>query len=157
MIRGHELAMLLRGAYLTLHRQAQQLFAPFGVTADQFVLLTLLAKQDDVIQQDLVRRSFSDPNTVRAILVLLEKQKLVSRRAYEHDGRARIVHLTSKGRKLHRILMRQSCAFHQAVAACLPADESNAVAGFLAGVRGNMNAGNACGKATPLAKRRNGT
>jgi len=153
MVRGHHLAMLLRGAYLTLHRQAQQLFAPFGVTADQFVLLTLLAEQDGVIQQDLVRRSFSDPNTVRAILVLLEKQGLISRREHEHDGRARIVQLTSKGRRLQRTLMQQSRAFHAAVSACLPEERWDAVTGCLAGVRKSMSVRKTRGKSTSLERR----
>ena len=153
MVRGHQLAMLLRSAYLTLHRQAQQLFAPFGVTADQFVLLTLLVEQDGVIQQDLVRRSSSDPNTVRAILVLLEKQGLVSRREHEHDGRARMVQLTSKGRSLQRLLMQQSRAFHQAVSANVPKEHWDAVVGCLEGVRESTSAKRTRGKRKSVERR----
>jgi MarR family transcriptional regulator, organic hydroperoxide resistance regulator len=153
MARGQQLAMLLRGAYLTMHRQAQQVFAPFGATADQFVLLSLLAEQDGVIQQDLVRRSFSDPNTVRAILVLLEKRGLVTRRNHQHDGRARLVHLTPKGRTLYGVLLRQSRAFHQAVAACLPAGDWDAVANCLGGIPDRMNTERACGKTGPVHRR----
>jgi len=43
-----------------------------GITADQFVILACLEEQDEVTQQDLVRRAASDPSTVRAMLVLME-------------------------------------------------------------------------------------
>ena len=46
MTRGHDIAMHLRSAYLTLHRRAQNHFSEFGVTADQYVILTLLAQKD---------------------------------------------------------------------------------------------------------------
>ena len=36
------LGVRLRGAYLTFHRRANAHFEPFGVTADQFVVLTSL-------------------------------------------------------------------------------------------------------------------
>ena len=44
MHRGHELAMLLRKAYLAFHRRANARIVRSGVTADQFVLLTMLAR-----------------------------------------------------------------------------------------------------------------
>jgi len=62
---GHVLAMHLRRAYLTLHRRADARFAAFELTADQFVVLTLLAEKEAVTQQHLTRRSLSDPNTKR--------------------------------------------------------------------------------------------
>src|SRR4051812_35769824 len=40
---GHNLALGLRAAYLWMHRRANAVFSRFGLTADQFVLLTALA------------------------------------------------------------------------------------------------------------------
>jgi MarR family transcriptional regulator, lower aerobic nicotinate degradation pathway regulator len=97
--QAHELAMALRGAYLTMHRRADAYLARHGVTADQFVLLNLLAQESEVTQQTLVVRAFSDPNTVRTMLVLLEGRGLVTRKRHPVDGRARSVSLTGKGRK----------------------------------------------------------
>lgn len=37
-----QLPMVLRAAYLALHRQSDHRFAEYGVTADQFVLLATL-------------------------------------------------------------------------------------------------------------------
>jgi DNA-binding MarR family transcriptional regulator len=94
------IAMRLRTAYLALHRQTGARLARHGVTADQFVCLIFLAEQDGITQQQLVRRASSDPNTVRAMLVLLEKRGLVSRDPHPTDGRARRVSITRKGRAL---------------------------------------------------------
>jgi hypothetical protein len=46
--QAHDLARALRGAYLTMHRRADAYFARYGVTADQFVLLNLLARESAV-------------------------------------------------------------------------------------------------------------
>ena len=77
MTSGHEIAMGLRAAYWSMHRQTNAHLAPQGATAEQFVVLALLAKEDGITQQELGRRATSDPNTIRAMLVLLEKRGLV--------------------------------------------------------------------------------
>jgi DNA-binding MarR family transcriptional regulator len=101
---GHDLAMALRAAYLAMHRRADAAFARHGVTADQFVLLAALAGGDALTQRDLARRTASDPNTVRAMLLLRERRGLVARGPHPTDGRARRVTLTPKGRRAYRTL-----------------------------------------------------
>jgi DNA-binding MarR family transcriptional regulator len=97
--------MRLRGAYLTFHRFANAHFEQFGVTSDQFVVLTLLAEQDGITQNEVVEQAFSDPNTIGAMLARLEKKDLIRRERHPHDGRARCVYLTLQGRKLQRQLL----------------------------------------------------
>lgn len=92
-----ELPLALRSAYLTLHRRSDAVFAEYGITADQFVLLATLARGQAMTQRELAARMTSDPSTVRAMLVLLEKQGLVSRAAHPTDARARTVTLTKTG------------------------------------------------------------
>lgn len=99
-----ELPMALRAAYLAMHRQSDLQFADHGVTADQFVLLATLARGDAITQRELARRMPSDPSTVRAMLVLLEKQGLVEREIHPSDSRARTVSLTSAGKRKFRKL-----------------------------------------------------
>ena len=108
MASRREVARALRAAYLALHRRTNACFAPDGVTADQFVLLSALADADAVTQQDLVRRLSSDPNTVRAMLLLLEARGLVARESHPADGRARCVRLTVKGRQVFEQLWARS-------------------------------------------------
>jgi len=104
MATGHDLAMALRAAYLALHRRTDGALARHGITADQFVLLAALARGDAVTQRDLARRTASDPNTVRAMLLLLEDRGLVARRRHPTDARARTVTLTPKGRRTYEAL-----------------------------------------------------
>ena len=94
-----ELPMALRAAYVALHRRSEAHFAKYGVTADQFVLLATLARGDALTQRELARRMPSDPSTVRAMLVLLEKQGLVLRDSHPSDSRARTAALTAAGKR----------------------------------------------------------
>jgi DNA-binding MarR family transcriptional regulator len=96
--------MALRRAYLAMHRRTDAALARHGVTADQFVLLAALADGEAVTQQELAARTASDKNTVRAMLLLLEKQGLVTRLPHPTDRRARIVALTIAGRRIYRVL-----------------------------------------------------
>ena len=99
-----ELATALRVAYMALHRRSDAQFARYGVTADQFVLLATLARGHALTQRELARRMPSDPSTVRAMLVLLEKRRLVRRDTHPTDGRARTVSLTAAGKRKFRQL-----------------------------------------------------
>ncbi len=117
------LGMRLRAAYLSMHRTFQAHFAPFGITADQFVVLSLLAEEDGIIQRELVRRTCSDANTVTALLRLLERKGLIRRVRHDDDGRARCVHLTPEGRRLQRELVRSSEHLHRQLRESMPSDE----------------------------------
>jgi len=108
MTQANQLPRLLRAAYFAMHRVSDAHFASRGITADQFVLLARLAEKDAVMQQDLVRRTASDPSTIRAMLVLLEGRGLVVRERHPADGRARKVSLTTKGRRLYERLFTTS-------------------------------------------------
>ncbi|KAA5546305.1 MarR family transcriptional regulator [Roseiconus nitratireducens] len=82
-----------------LHRQSDAAFAPYGVTADQFVLMARLSEGGAMTQKELANRMPSDPSTVRAMLVLLEGRGLVRRERHPTDGRARMAALTKVGRR----------------------------------------------------------
>jgi DNA-binding MarR family transcriptional regulator len=96
----HEIAMSLRGAYLTMHRQADAGLAPYGLTADQFVVLAALSDGAVLTQAEVSRRTYSDPNTAGAMLALLAGRGLVRRMRHPADGRARTVALTPKGKRV---------------------------------------------------------
>ena len=132
MAPGHSLPLGLRAAYLAMHRRTNACLAKTGCTADQFVLLGLLAHEDAVTQQELVRRASSDPNTVRAMLVLLEKRGLIARVGHPTDGRARSVILTEKGRRLHRRQMADTEPLRKRMRALFRPGEAEALADSLA-------------------------
>ena len=131
MTSGREVARALRAAYLALHRQTNDCLAGDGVTADQFVLLATLAEADAVTQQELVRRVGSDPNTVRAMLLLLEGRGLVARERHPADGRARCVTLTAKGRRTFETLLTKSEGLRARLLAAFRPDEVTALVGLL--------------------------
>jgi DNA-binding MarR family transcriptional regulator len=103
-----ELPRILRTTYFAMHRISDRHFARQGVTADQFVLLACLAQEDGITQQELARRASSDPSTIRAMLLLLEGRALVARERDPQDSRARLVTLTSKGRRAYDRLLKTS-------------------------------------------------
>jgi DNA-binding MarR family transcriptional regulator len=131
MVTGHEIAMGLRAAYWSMHRRTDACFAKYGVTANQFVLLVLLTEEDRITQQQLVRRACSDPNTVRAMLVLLENRGLVARERDPDDGRARNVVLTRKGRRTYDKLLEQSEPLREQLLGIFQSDEADELVGFL--------------------------
>lgn len=104
----NSLTMQLRGAYGLIRRAAQTRLADTDATVDQVVIMTLLAEEDGLTQKDLVERAFSDPSTVRAMLLLLEQRGLVRREVCDEDARARRVYLTSDGRRQQKALVRRS-------------------------------------------------
>ena len=126
MVTGHEIAMGLRTAYWAMHRRTDACFARYGVTANQFVLLALLAEDDGITQQQLVRRASSDPNTIRAMLVLLETRGLVSRERNPNDRRAHNVTLTRKGRQTYNMLLEKSEPLRKQLLAVFQPEQADA-------------------------------
>jgi DNA-binding MarR family transcriptional regulator len=101
MTAGKDVARGLKIAYALMHRQTQALLSRHDMTTEQFVLMALLNLEDGVTQNELAHRAASDPNTIRAMLVLMENSGLVIRRPHENDRRAHKVTLTARGRRLY--------------------------------------------------------
>lgn len=127
MAEGHEIAMALRRAYLTMHRQADAALAPFELTANQFVLLALLNEQDGVSQRDLVDRASSDPNSIRPVLQALEVKGYVERRPDPSDGRAWIVEITRSGSSTYARVRRRTEDFRRRLLSGLDPAEADAL------------------------------
>ena len=118
------LPLELRAAYLFMHRSSDVQFGKFGVTADQFVLLATLARGHALTQRELAARMPSDPSTVRAMLVLLERRGLVTRNIHPTDGRARTVALTDLGRRKFRQVFKAGQAIRDQMVSSLSAAET---------------------------------
>ena len=140
MTLGSEIPIALRTAYLALHRRTAVTLAAHGVTADQFVLLATLARGNALTQRELGRRMSSDPSTVRAMLVLLEKRGLVERDAHPTDARARTVALTAEGKRTFRKLWAAGEPIRRWMLGALRPDEADKLVGLLARVAETLNA-----------------
>ena len=130
--------MELRTAYLAMHRWADAHVARHRMTAEQFLLLAQLADCDGVTQRELVRRASSDTNTVRAMLLVLERRGLVERRRHPADGRARSVTLTSKGRRIYERLWAEGQPSRDRLSALFTPDEEKTMVEFLARIADAM-------------------
>ncbi|HXT58524.1 MAG TPA: MarR family transcriptional regulator [Pirellulales bacterium] len=140
MATESKLPMALRAAYLALHRRSEARFARYDVTADQFVLLATLARGDALTQRELARRMPSDPSTVRAMLVLLERRGLVQRDAHPTDSRARTVSLTAAGRRKFRQLWTAGEPVRAQMLGALEPSEAELLARLLTQVADALNA-----------------
>ena len=140
MTAGHNLAIALRSAYLTLHRRTEARFASHGVTADQFVLLATLKRGQALTQRELARRMASDPSTVRAMLVLLAKRGLVRRDSHPTDARARTVALSPLGKRTFRQLWAAGESIREQLLEALSPDEADTLVALLNCVAGSLHA-----------------
>jgi DNA-binding MarR family transcriptional regulator len=131
MTDARALPVALRAAYLALHRRSEAAFAPHGVTADQFVLLATLSRGRALTQRELARRMSSDPSTVRAMLVLLERRGLVARNGHPTDGRARTVALTPEGQRTFRHLWAEGEPIRARMLGALDPGEADVLVGLL--------------------------
>lgn len=121
----------LRRAYLSMHRRANANFARYGLTADQYVVLTALANHGPLTQQEIARRCHSDPNTAHSIVGRLENKELLRREPHPTDGRALVVSLTAEGVALQRELFDFNETFQRELEGLFRPAELRSMIGFL--------------------------
>ena len=149
---GYALGMWLRKAYLSFHRRANAHLLSLGVTADQFVLLSLLTREEGITQITIVERTASDPNTVAAILRLLERRGLVRREAHARDRRARCVFLTAEGRRVQGRAAQAAEPLLAALWDCLAGCDRSQIERFLQRIHGVFSVPPAGANGQPLRR-----
>jgi MarR family transcriptional regulator for hemolysin len=90
----------IRRAHLSMQRCADAVFRLRKITTDQCSLLWIVRRREGIRQNELAEELFTDPNTVTAMVVRLEKRGLIRREVCHDDGRARRVSLTPAGRRM---------------------------------------------------------
>ncbi len=90
----------MRRAFLSICRCGDTVFSPYGMTTDQYALMRVVQREPGIRQADLGNVIFAQPNTVTAMVTLLEKKGILRRRPSPTDGRARLLHLTARGEKV---------------------------------------------------------
>jgi DNA-binding MarR family transcriptional regulator len=151
---GHLLAMSLRSAYWTLHRRTDSAVAPLGVTANQYVLLCLLAEHSGLTQRALVELASSDPNTVRAMLLVLQRNGFIDRTPHPEDGRAWQISLTSKGRKALQRIKASTDSLRSSLLAALRPNESTQLLEMLQRITAALNSHPPNTRTTRVKRRR---
>jgi MarR family transcriptional regulator, temperature-dependent positive regulator of motility len=87
----------LRRAYLSISRCGDAMFSPYRLTTDQYALMRAVQRNPGVRQSDLREVIFAEPNTVTAMVTLLEKRGILRRKLSATDGRVRLLFLTPHG------------------------------------------------------------
>lgn len=75
------------------------------VTPEQWAVLIRLWEKDGVTQSELSEATFRDKPTMSRIVDSMEKRGFVERRVDPEDARARLIHLTRRGRALRTKLV----------------------------------------------------
>jgi len=141
---AESLGMRLRGAYLPFHRLANAQFEACGITADQFVVLTILVEQPGLSQREIVDRAHSDANTVGAIVKRLQGKRLVKRESHPSDGRMWCIFPTALGIKRQRRASDAARELHARLVQAFTAEEQELLGSLLARIPPAV-AGSRCG------------
>jgi DNA-binding MarR family transcriptional regulator len=87
----------LRRAFLSICRCGDVMFSPYRLTTEQYSLMRAVHREPGVRQVDVKDRIFAEPNTVTAMVTLLERRGILRRKPSPVDGRARLLYLTAHG------------------------------------------------------------
>ena len=108
----------MRRAFLSICRCGDTLFNPFGITTDQYGLMLAVYREPGIRQADIGNIIFAEPNTITAMLSLLEKRGILRRRPSPTDGRTRLIYLTTRGEKMTRRLSEESVEMRRLLYEC---------------------------------------
>jgi DNA-binding MarR family transcriptional regulator len=95
-----DLGFLLARAHRAMRRWLMARLDLFGITYEQFVVLTYLWHEANISQSELARRAFMDKTSLARMLRRMEDAGLLYRTSDASDARVNRVHLTSLGRDL---------------------------------------------------------
>lgn len=138
---AHNFSLLLRSAYFAMRRHCNAICNEHGCNGDQFVILGVLCECDEgMTQKELVERAGYDAATTGTMLRTLEERKIVTRNAHPTDGRAKIVKLTSKGRKLFEKLWTSTKGLRTELWGSMSASSRSTTVRNLGLIADNMNA-----------------
>jgi len=76
----------------------------YGLSRDDVAVLVHLAASETATAQEIVRHTGRPKNSMSRSVVSLEQRGLILRRPHPTDGRAAVLQLTAKGRKVCEVL-----------------------------------------------------
>jgi DNA-binding MarR family transcriptional regulator len=87
----------LRRAFLSICRCGDAMFSPYRLTTEQYALMRAVQRSPGIGQSEITDQIFAEPNTVTAMVTLLEKRGILRRKPSPTDGRVRQLFLTVHG------------------------------------------------------------
>ena len=97
-VEGHS-GYLLRQASNALRTALDAVLRPHGLTAPQYAVLSVLARDPGVSGADLARACNTTPQAMNGVLATLEREELVERQPHPTHGRILQVTLSPEGRR----------------------------------------------------------
>ncbi|HET9022241.1 MAG TPA: MarR family transcriptional regulator [Ornithinibacter sp.] len=97
--------------------------SPSGLTADEFAVYSLLARQGPLTPSQLAEQMAAPPTTVSSYVTRFEARGHITRERNPRDGRSYRISLTSEGRRSHRRAAELFRPARQAVEEALGAAE----------------------------------
>jgi DNA-binding MarR family transcriptional regulator len=123
--RGPEgrVGYLLRQAQHTLRAAMYQPLAEIGITAAQYSVLSVADAEPGLSGAELARDTMLTPQSVNAIVVLLERAGLLERRPDARDQRLRRIYVSPSGREVLAVARPAVWAVEQRMVASLTVAE----------------------------------
>ena len=119
------LPLLLRHAWYSLNQAFRRRITHLSITPDQFTVLRTLQEHPvaSLTQRKLAELMSSDPNTVAALLLRMERNGWLNRRSDSKDKRARQIVLLPLGKKTYAKARKIALTLQQEALSALPAEE----------------------------------
>ena len=103
----------------------------YGLTRDDVAVLVHLAATETATAQEIVRHTGRPKNSMSRSVVSLEERGIIRRSPHPTDGRAAVLQLTAKGRKLRAVLAEAFGEADERLLASLDERERTAFTGSL--------------------------
>src|SRR6476661_8356170 len=122
---------LLRQAWRRFHGAMETALHAHGLTAPQYGVLSVLAREPGASGADLARAGNTTPQAMNGVLATLEREGLVERHPHPTHGRILQVNLTSEGERRLEAATPVVRGLEEAIEAGLPQEQMAAVKAWL--------------------------
>lgn len=134
-----DLGWLLGQGYQLLVAECDKRLAPLGLTATQYGVTALLARNEARTSSELCQRMDYNPGAMTRLLQRLEAKAIIKRVPDANDRRTHTLALTAKGNLLHEQAQPLIDAVHDHMLQGLDANEAKTLATLLCRVVRNVS------------------
>jgi DNA-binding MarR family transcriptional regulator len=113
----------MRRAFLSICRCGDVIFSPYRLTTEQYALMRAVHRNPGIRQADVTNEIFAEPNTVTAMVTLLEKRGILRRKSCPSDGRVRLLSLTAHGQAVMQKLSSDWSPMRNVLQQCFSGEE----------------------------------
>lgn len=113
----------LRRAFLSICRCGDVMFSPYRLTTEQYSLMLAVHRNPGIRQAEISDQIFAEPNTVTAMVTLLEKRGILRRKCSLTDGRVRLLYLTTHGQTVMQRLSADWAPLRKTLRQCFSSDD----------------------------------